>query len=121
MKLKNMLSPYLILCAFFAPLSPVYGNESDAAQQAPADKKQYKEQYTPAGEKCTKEADEKNLISQEWRKFMVDCMRQNRSPRPHEKEVEACFKMSESIAGTEKSAALKECLAKIDYARKAVE
>ncbi len=99
---------------FLMTLSSVSGAETEVIPQA----RKYTEQYTPAGEKCTKEADEKGLISHEWRKFMAVCMRQNRSARPYEKEVEFCFKQRDGISSTEKHEVLKKCLASIDYSKK---
>lgn len=83
------------------------------------EKKTYRMKYTPAGELCTKQADEQGLLSREYRKFMVACLKEHQPRHPHQAAVNACFKENEPLrGGPEWKGAVKGCLDQVDIARK---
>lgn len=52
--------------------------------------------YSPVGELCTKEADEKGLINQEWRSFMAKCFSEHRVPNPKKQQVASCMSQNKN-------------------------
>lgn len=78
----------------------------------------HKENFTPPGELCTKLAEDSGLLSRDYRKFMVDCLKKHEQPNPHKEKIAHCYTKNAGLKDKAWEDAVKSCFDKIDFKSK---